>query len=219
MAVVRPNGGGYNMARYTGPTCKFARREGADLMLKSGVKPLEQKCRLKSVPGGSKRGGGNRRSDYLDHLREKQKLRRTYGLLERQFRNYYQRAARTRGATGTALIQLLESRLDNVVYRMGFATTRAHARQMVSHKLILLEGKSVNVPSCQVGVGQTVMLTEKARTLQMVKEAATLAQTRPASEWMSVDYETMSGVYREQPAREQAAADINDNLIVEYYSK
>ncbi|MGU9952150.1 MAG: 30S ribosomal protein S4 [Gammaproteobacteria bacterium WSBS_2016_MAG_OTU1] len=206
------------MARYTGPTCKLARREGADLSLKSGVKKLEDKCRLKTTPGGNKRMA-SRRSDYLDHLREKQKLRRTYGLLERQFRNCYQRADRARGATGTALIQILESRLDNIVYRLGFASTRAHARQMVSHKLVVLDGRPVNIPSCNVSVGQTIALSEKARGLQMVKEATELAQTRPSSEWLDVDYEKMSGVYRELPAPEIVAADVNENLIVEYYSK
>lgn len=207
------------MARYTGPTCKLARREGADLSLKSGVKKLEDKCRFKVTPGGNKRGAGGRRSDYLEHLREKQKLRRTYGILERQFRNCYKRADRARAATGAALIQILESRLDNIVYRMGFATTRAHARQMVSHKMILVDDKSTNIPSRAVAVGQTVSLTEKARGLQMVKEAAQLAQSRPAAEWLDVDYDNMRGVYREAPTREAAAPEVNENLIVEYYSK
>lgn len=206
------------MARYTGPTCKLMRREGVDLGLKSGVKKLDDKCRLKTTPGGNKRGSG-RRSDYLEHLREKQKLRRTYGLLERQFRNCYHRADRARGATGAALIQILESRLDNVVYRMGFATTRAHARQIVSHKMVLVDGQAINIPSCHVSVGQTVSLTEKARNLSMIKESIALAQTRPVCEWLDVDYDSMSGVYRELPPREATAADINENLIVEYYSK
>ncbi len=206
------------MARYTGPTCKFARREGADLSLKSGVKKLEDKCRFKTVPGGNKRGGG-RRSDYLEHLREKQKLRRTYGVLERQFRNCYKRADRARTATGVALIQFLESRLDNLVYRMGFASTRAHARQMVSHRMVRVDDKISNIPSRSVAVGQTISLTEQARGFQMVKEATQLAQSRPAVEWLDVDYDEMRGVYREVPSREAAAPDINENLIVEYYSK
>lgn len=206
------------MARYTGPTCKLARREGADLSLKSGVKKLEDKCRIKTLPGGNKRGTG-RNMDYRDHLREKQKLRRTYGLLERQFRNCYFRAERARGATGTVLIQILESRLDNIVYRMGFASTRAHARQIVSHKMVRVDGMPVNIPSYDVAVGATVSLTDKARGLQMVKESVELAQSRPASEWLEVDYDAMRGVYRERPAREAAAPDINENLIVEYYSK
>ena len=207
------------MARYIGPTCKLARREGADLSLKSGVKKLEDKCRLKTTPGGNKRGSGGRRSDYLEHLREKQKLRRTYGLLERQFRNCCRRAERARSATGAALIQILESRLDNVVYRMGFATTRAHARQMVSHKMVLVDDKPTNIPSRAVAAGQAVSLTAKARALQTVKESAQLAQSRPAAEWLDVDYDNMRGVYREAPTREAAAPEINENLIVEYYSK
>ena len=207
------------MARYTGPTCKLSRREGADLSLKSGVKKLEDKCRLKTSPGGNKRGSGGRRSDYLEHLREKQKLRRTYGLLERQFRNCYKRADRARAATGLALIQILESRLDNIVYRMGFAATRAHARQMVTHKMVRVDDKPVNIPSCAVTVGQTVSLTDKAVGMQMVKESTQLAQSRPAAEWLDVDYEKMRGVYREAPTKEAAAPEINENLIVEYYSK
>lgn len=206
------------MARYRGPSCKLARREGADLALKSGARKLEDKCRLKSPPGGSRRMS-QRRSDYADHLREKQKLRRTYGLLERQFRNCYRRADRARSATGAALIQILESRLDNLVYRMGFASTRAHARQMVSHKMVRVDGKPVNIPSCAVSVGQTVSLSDKAREFQMVKEATALAQTRPPAEWLDVDYDALRGVYRELPSRQLAAADINENLIVEYYSK
>jgi small subunit ribosomal protein S4 len=187
-------------------------------MLKSGVKPLEKKCRLKTTPGGNKRGNA-RGSDYLDHLREKQKLRRIYGLLERQFRNYYQRADRARGATGDILVRMLESRLDNVVYRMGFASTRAHARQVVSHKMILVDDKPVNIPSFQVAVGQVISLTEKASALQMVKDTVALAQTLPRPEWVDVDFEKMQGVYREWPAHENVAQDVNTNLIVEYYSK
>lgn len=206
------------MARYTGPTCKLARREGADLSLKSGVKKLEDKCRIKTLPGGNKRGAG-RRSDYLDHLREKQKLRRTYGLLERQFRNCYFRAERARGATGAALIQILESRLDNLVYRMGFASTRAQARQIVSHKMVRVDDKPVNIPSFHVHVGASISLSDKARGMQIIKDAVELAQSRPAAEWLDVDYDAMRGSYREVPSREAAAPEINENLIVEYYSK
>lgn len=207
------------MARYIGPTCKLARREGVDLSLKSGVRKLDDKCRLKTIPGGSNKRSGGRRSDYLEHLREKQKLRRTYGLLERQFRNCYRRADRARGATGVALIQILESRLDNMIYRLGFATTRAHARQIVSHKMVLVDDKPVNIPSCHIAVGQKISLTRKACGLQMIKEAIALAQSRPQSEWLDVDYENMSGLYRQLPPHESVAADINENLIVEYYSK
>ena len=208
------------MARYTGPTCKLARREGVDLMLKSPSRPLEQKCRLKTPPGGAKRsGGGGRKMDYLEHLREKQKLRRIYGVLERQFRNYYQRADRSKKATGLALIQILESRLDNVVYRLGFAVTRAQARQMVSHKLVYVDGKKINIPSYQVSPGQSISLVEKAHRLSMVKSAVVWAQTNQTPEWMEVDFEKLQGVYRELPDREAVALDINENLIVEYYSK
>lgn len=207
------------MARYLGPTCKLARREGTDLMLKSASRPLEQKCRLKTPPGGAKRGGGGRKLDYLEHLREKQKLRRIYGVLERQFRNYYQRAARSKQPTGLALIQLLESRLDNVVYRLGFASTRAQARQMVSHKLVCVEDRKLNIPSYQVLPGQRVSLTPKAKELRMVKDSAVWAQTQEMPHWVEVDFEKMQGIYKELPKREAVALEINENLIVEYYSK
>lgn len=206
------------MARYLGPTCKLARREGTDLMLKSASRPLEQKCRLKTPPGGARRGSG-RRVDYLEHLREKQKLRRIYGVLERQFRNYYKRADRSREASGVALIHLLESRLDNVVYRMGFAATRAQARQMVGHKLVQVDGAKTNIPSYQVRPGQRVSLVDKAKTLQMVKDATVWVQTQETPEWVEVDFENMQGTYKELPRRDAVALEINENLIVEYYSK
>ena len=207
------------MARYTGPTCKLARREGTDLMLKSASRPLEQKCRLKTPPGGAKRGGGGRKLDYLEHLREKQKLRRIYGVLERQFRNYYKRADRSKKATGLALLQILESRLDNVVYRLGFAVTRAQARQMVSHKLVCVDDKKINIPSYQVKPGQKISLVEKAQQLTMVKSAVVWAQTNQPPEWVEVDFEKLQGVFRTLPDRDAVALDINENLIVEYYSK
>lgn len=205
------------MARYTGPKCKLSRREGTDLFLKSGIKPLEGKCR-KSAPGGSRRAIGGRKMDYLEHLREKQKVRRIYGVLEKQFRNYYHRADRMRGATGANLLQLLESRLDNIVYRLGFASTRAQARQMVTHKLVTVGGAAVNIPSFQVAVGQTVALTERGQKLAIVKDALEIgAQRQP--EWLDVDAEKFSGVIRELPERDAVAQDINENLIVEFYSK
>lgn len=207
------------MARYTGPTCKLARREGCDLMLKSANRPLEQKCRLKTPPGGLKRSSSGKKMDFLEHLREKQKLRRIYGVLERQFRNYYKRADRSKKATGLALIQLLESRLDNLVYRLGFAATRAQARQMVTHKLVLVDDGKVNIPSYQVTPGQRISLVDKARQLQMVKDASVWAQTQEMPDWIEVDFEKMQGVYRELPKREAVALEINENLIVEYYSK
>ena len=207
------------MARYLGPTCKLARREGVDLMLKGANRPLEQKCRLKTPPGGPKRGGGGRKMDYLEHLREKQKLRRIYGVLERQFRNYYARAARSKQPTGLALIQLLESRLDNLVYRLGFAMTRAQARQMVSHKLVCVEGRKVNIPSFQVMPGQAVSLVPKGKSLRMVQDSSVWARTQELAEWLEVDYEKMQGIYKELPKRESVALEINENLIVEFYSK
>ena len=181
------------MARYRGPTCKLARREGTDLFLKSGVKPLEVKCKLEVPPGGH----GQRRprlSDYGLQLREKQKLRRMYGVLERQFRNYYKRAAKGRDSTGENLLKMLESRLDNVVYRMGFASTRAEARQLVSHKGIMLNEHVVNIPSyiaTQVGL----------------------------PDWVVVDDKKMEGVLKALPEREEILPDINENLVVELYSK
>ena len=188
-------------------------------MLKSAKRPIEQKCRMKSPPGGIRRSGGGRRGDYLEHLREKQKLRRIYGVLERQFRRYYHMADRSSKATGGVLLQLLESRLDNIVYRMGFAATRAQARQMVSHKMVLVNGKKVNIPSYQVAVGQTVTLTDKAKKLQMVKDALDWAQTQVMPEWLVVDAENISGVFQSLPEREALAFEVNENLIVEYYSK
>ena len=206
------------MARYLGPKCKLSRREGVDLSLKSGVKPLEEKAR-KSPPGGIKRSGGGRKVDYLIHLREKQKLRRIYGVLERQFRNYYYRAEREQGATGLNLIQILESRLDNIVYRLGFAVTRAQARQMVSHKMIFVDDASVNIPSYLVSPKQKISLTENGRKLQFVKDAMDLAQVRALPEWINVDFNKMEGIYLEYPSQQAAMPDINENLIVEYYSK
>ena len=208
------------MARYIGPTCKLARREATDLMLKSGTgRPLEEKCRIKTPPGGVKRSGGGRKIDYLTHLREKQKVRRIYGVLEKQFRVYYKLAERSSTSTGAALLQLLESRLDNVVYRLGFALTRAHARQMVSHKMVLVDGKKNNIPSYRVSPGQTISLTDKAKEFQLIKDAVVWAQTRVLPEWVEADFENMRGVYKAAPEREAFTFDVNENLIVEYYSK
>src|SRR3984893_13824915 len=175
------------MARYTGPTCKLARREGTDLFLKSGSKPLESKCKLQVPPGGIKGERRQRLSDYGMQLREKQKLRRMYGVLERQFRNYYQAAARRTGATGETLLKLLESRLDNVVYRMGFASTRSEARQLVAHKAILVNGRVVNIPSFKINPGDKVEIREKARAQLRIKAALELAQQRGTPEWIEID--------------------------------
>jgi small subunit ribosomal protein S4 len=206
------------MARYIGPTCKLARREGTDLFLKSGVRPLESKCKADTAPGqhGQRRG---RLSDFGVQHREKQKVRRIYGILERQFRNYYVEAARLKGATGENLLQLLESRLDNVVYRMGFSTTRAEARQLVSHKAIMVNGKTQNIPSYQVRVGDVVALREKAKNQLRVQGALTLAGQRGEVDWVDVNSEKKEGVFKRLPERTDLSADINENLIVELYSK
>lgn len=206
------------MARYLGPTCKLARREGTDLFLKSGVRPLDSKCKAEIPPGqhGARRG---RISDYAIQLREKQKVRRIYGVLEKQFRNYYKKADRQRGATGENLLKLLESRLDNVVYRMGFASTRAEARQLVSHKAITVNGKQVNIPSFKVGLEDVVSVRDKSKTQLRIQAALELSATRAPVEWMAVDADKMEGVFTRMPDREELPTEINENLIVELYSK
>ncbi len=206
------------MARYTGPTCKLSRRHGTDLFLKSGVRPLDSKCKAETPPGGAPQRRP-RQSDYALQLREKQKLRRMYGVLERQFRNYYKRAAQLRGSTGENLLQLLESRLDNVVYRMGFGSTRAEARQLVSHKSILVNGNVVNIPSYQVEEGDTIAIREKSRNQLRIQGALALAGNRAPVDWVVVNAEKMEGVFRSFPVREDLPSEINENLIVELYSK
>ena len=208
------------MARYTGPTCKLARREGVDLDLKSPARGLESKCKLAQLPGQHASSRRMRLSDYALQLREKQKVRRIYGVLERQFRNYYKSAARKKGATGENLLRLLECRLDNVVYRMGFAVTRAQARQMVSHKGINVNGRMVNIPSYQVKPEDAVAVREKAKNQLRVKEAIKLAQEMDlVSPWLEVDGTKMEGVFKSYPDRQELSADINESLIVELYSK
>ncbi len=208
------------MARFVGPTCKLARREGVDLGLKSPARGLESKCKLNQMPGQHGASRRARLSDYATQLREKQKVRRIYGILERQFSNYYEKAAGQKGATGENLLRLLESRLDNVVYRMGFAVTRAQARQMVSHKSILVNDKQVNIPSYQVSPGDIVKVADKAKNQLRVKEAITLNQEMDlVAVWMEVNNEKMEGVYKTYPDRVDLPADINESLIVELYSK
>jgi small subunit ribosomal protein S4 len=206
------------MARYLGPTCKLSRREGTDLFLKSGMRPLDSKCKAETIPGqhGARRG---RLSDYGIQLREKQKLRRIYGVLERQFSNYYKEAARIKGATGTNLLRLLEARLDNVVYRMGFGTTRSEARQLVSHKAIMVNGKTVNIASYQVQPGDVIAVREKAKNQLRIQQAITLAAQRGESEWLEVSAGKMEGVYKQHPDRSELSSEINESLIVELYSK
>jgi small subunit ribosomal protein S4 len=206
------------MARYIGPKCKLSRREGTDLFLKSGVRALDSKCKLETAPGvhGARRG---RLSDYGVQLREKQKVRRIYGILEKQFRNYYSEAARIKGATGENLLQLLEQRLDNVVYRMGFGVTRAEARQLVSHKAILVNGQSVNIPSYQVKPGDVVSIREKSANQLRIKNALDVAASRAPVAWVEVDSKKMEGKFSSLPERSDLSQDINENLIVELYSK
>lgn len=206
------------MARYIGPTCKLARREGTDLFLKSGVRPLESKCKAENGPGqhGQRRG---RLSDYGVQLREKQKVRRTYGVLEKQFRGYYKEAARRKGATGENLLKLLECRLDNVVYRMGFGATRAESRQLVSHKSILVNGQTTNIPSYQIKEGDTVAIREKSKNQLRIQSAMTIASQRGDVDWVDVNSEKKEGVFKRVPDRADLPADINENLIVELYSK
>ena len=206
------------MARYIGPKCKLSRREGTDLFLKSGARALESKCNIEAAPGqhGQRRG---RQSDYGTQLREKQKVRRIYGVLERQFSSYYKEAARRKGATGENLLQLLECRLDNVVYRMGFGATRSESRQLVSHKSITVNGKTLNIPSYQVQAGDVVAVREKSKNQLRIAQALELAAQRGRLEWLDVDAEKKSGVFKSVPARSDLSADINENLIVELYSK
>ena len=206
------------MARYLGPTCKLSRREGTDLFLKSGVRPLESKCRADSAPGqhGQRRG---RLSDYGVQLREKQKVRRIYGVLEKQFRNYYKEAARLKGNTGENLLQLLEQRLDNVVYRMGYASTRAEARQLVSHKAICVNGQVVNIPSFKVSAETDVSVREKAKKQARIVAAIELADQREKPTWIEVDGAKLTGAFKRLPERSDLSAEINEQLIVELYSK
>ncbi len=206
------------MARYIGPTCKLARREGTDLYLKSGVRPLDSKCKLDTPPGqhGQRRG---RLSDYGLQLREKQKVRRIYGVLERQFRRYYKEADRRKGNTGENLLQLLECRLDNVVYRMGFAATRAEARQLVAHRAIMHNGRVTNVASAEVKAGDSVAIREKAQKQLRVQAAMEMAQQNGLPEWVEVDNKAFQGIFKQVPDRSELPAEINENFIVELYSK
>lgn len=206
------------MARYTGPSCKLARREGTDLSLKSRARSLDTKCKMERLPG---QAGDRRRrlSDYGVQLREKQKVRRIYGVMEKQFRNYYKKAAASKGATGENLLQLLERRLDNVVFRMGFGATRAEARQLVSHKGILVNGRTVNIPSYQVSEEDNVEVRELAKKQVRVQNALALAEQYGFPEWVEVDANALKGVLKRVPDRSDLPADINENLIVELYSK
>ena len=222
MVVDHQNKEGYRgrvMARYLGPKCKLSRREGTDLFLKSGIKPIENKCKLNTIPGSMVGSRRERLSDYGIQLREKQKLRRMYGVLEKQFRNYYKKASKAKGSTGENLLKLLETRLDNMVYRMGFAVTRAEARQLVSHKAIMVNGSIINIPSYEVSASDEISVTEKAQQQLRVKNAVNIASQLGISEWLSVDLKKLKGTVSSIPEREDILPDINENLVVEYYSK
>ncbi|MEN8213688.1 MAG: 30S ribosomal protein S4 [Pseudomonadota bacterium] len=206
------------MARYIGPKCKLSRREGTDLGLKSRVRALDSKCNMEKVPG-QQSDRRRRVSDYGLQLREKQKVRRIYGVLEKQFRNYYKKAAQSKGATGDNLLQLLERRLDNVVYRAGYGSTRAEARQLVSHKSIEVNGSTVNIPSYQVSAEDVVSVREKARKQDRIKSSLAMAEQYEFPDWVEVDVKGMSAVFKRIPERADLPAEINEQLIVELYSK
>ncbi|RLA15383.1 MAG: 30S ribosomal protein S4 [Gammaproteobacteria bacterium] len=208
------------MAKYIGPKCKLMRREGADLSLKSSRRAVDTKCKIDNPPG--MHGAGTRRprvSDYGLQLREKQKLRRIYGVLEKQFRNYYQEASRLKGSTGENLLQLLEARLDNVVYRMGFGSTRAEARQLVSHKAIMVNGKIVNVASYVVRPADVVSVREKSRKQARIVESMSLAEQIGFPDWIDVNHSQFEGTFKAFPLRSELPPDINEQLVVELYSK
>ena len=206
------------MARYRGPSLRLSRREGTDLLLKSGEKAVEEKCNMETAPGmhGMRRG---RLSDYGLQLREKQKVKRMYGILEKQFRNYYKKAAKSKGNTGENLLSYLEKRLDNVVYRMNFASTRAEARQMVTHKAFEVNGKTVNIPSYQVKQDDVISVREKAKKQIRIKAALDLGDKKELSGWVEVDKDKFTGVFKSVPDRSDLSAEINENLIIELYSK
>ena len=207
------------MARYIGPKCKLSRREGTDLFLKSARRSLDSKCKLESRPGQHGRTSGARTSDYGLQLREKQKLKRMYGVLEKQFRRYFAEAERRRGNTGETLIQLLESRLDNVVYRMGFGSTRAEARQLVTHRAIELNGHTADIASMLVKPGDVVSIREKSRGQSRIKESLDLASSVGLPQWVDVDSSKLSGVFKQVPDRADVARDVNESLVVELYSR
>jgi len=207
------------VARYLGPKAKLSRREGTDLFLKSARRALSDKCKLDSKPGQHGRTSGARTSDFGNQLREKQKVKRIYGVLERQFRRYFAEAERRKGNTGETLLQLLESRLDNVVYRMGFGSTRAEARQLVSHAAITVNGSVVNIPSMQVRAGDVIAIRDKAKKQTRIQESLNLAQQVGAINWVSVDAAKLEGTFKQVPDRDEISGDINESLIVELYSR
>ncbi len=206
------------MARYIGPKCKLSRRAGTDLLLKGRGRALDTKCKLDTPPGqhGARKP---RLSDYATQLREKQKLKQMYGILERQFRNYYYKATKSKGATGLNLLLALETRLDNVIYRMGFGRTRSEARQLVGHKAITVNGRQVNIPSFQVQVGDVIEVRQKSRSQSRIVESLSIAAQIGFPEWLEVDEKGLKGTFKTLPSRDQILPDINENLVVELYSK
>ncbi|MDE0798670.1 MAG: 30S ribosomal protein S4 [Nitrosomonadaceae bacterium] len=206
------------MGRYLGPTCKLSRREGTDLFLKSRGNPIENKCKLDQIPGqhGQKK---SRLSDYANQLRAKQRIRRMYGVLEKQFRNVYKSADKRKGVTGDNLLQMLEQRLDNVVYRMGYGSTRAESRQLVSHKAILVNGKTVNIPSYQVQEGDTVEVREKSKKQVRIIAAMSVCEKLGLPEWVEVNVKNLSGVFKRVPDRDELSTELEEKLVVELYSK
>ena len=207
------------MARYLGPKAKLSRREATDLFLKSARRPIGDKCKFEAKPGQHGRTSGTRTSDFGLQLREKQKVKRMYGILERQFRRYFEEAERRKGNTGANLLSLLESRLDNVVYRMGFGSTRAEARQLVSHRSITVNGAVVNIASYSVKAGDTVAVRDKSKTQLRITDAVKLATGQGLADWVQVDTTKLEGVFKKAPDRDQFGADIKEALIVELYSR
>jgi small subunit ribosomal protein S4 len=207
------------VARYLGPKAKLSRREGTDLFLKSARRSISDKSKFETKPGQHGRTSGSRTSDYGLQLREKQKVKRMYGVLEKQFRRYFAEAERRKGNTGATLLQLLESRLDNVVYRMGYGSTRAEARQMVSHKSITVNGQVVNIPSFTVKAGDVVAVREKAKKQLRIIDALKLADSIGLPAWVAVDLTKMEGTFKKAPDRDEFGAEINESLIVELYSR
>ena len=207
------------MARYIGPKCKLSRREGTDLFLKSARRSLDSKCKIESKPGQHGRTSGARTSDYGLQLREKQKLKRMYGVLEKQFRKYFAEAERRRGNTGETLIQLLESRLDNVVYRMGFGSTRAEARQLVNHRAIEVNGRTADIASMLVHAGDVVSVREKAKSQARIRESLELAAGNGFPQWVEVDANKLTGTFKSAPDRADVARDVNESMVVELYSR
>nr|BET44504.1 MAG: 30S ribosomal protein S4 [Candidatus Aschnera chinzeii] len=206
------------MAKYVGPKLKLSRREGTDLFHKSGVREIDTKCKFEHIPGQhiSKK---SRLSDYGIQLREKQKVKRIYGVLEKQFHNYYKKSVKLKGNTGEILLTLLESRLDNIVYRLGFSTTRAEARQLVNHKAILVNGKIINIPSYKVSPNDIISIHNKAKKQTRIIAALEFTEQREKINWLDINYSKMEGVFKRVPERNELSSEINEHLIVELYSK